>query len=53
MLRAGAAGRREEVAELAALYARHLEHHCLRFHRQWFNFFDFWPRDQQGQGGAE
>jgi predicted LPLAT superfamily acyltransferase len=53
MLRAGAADRSEQVAELAALYARHLEHHCLRFHRQWFNFFDFWPRDQQGRGGAE
>jgi predicted LPLAT superfamily acyltransferase len=54
MGRGGAAGRNEQVAALAGLYARQLEHHCLRFHRQWFNFFDFWPREEaQGMGGAE
>jgi predicted LPLAT superfamily acyltransferase len=46
--------RSEQVAELAALYARRLEDHCLHHHRQWFNFFDFWtPEEPHGQGGAE
>lgn len=30
------------LAELAARYARRLEHHCLRAPLQWYNFFDFW-----------
>ncbi|MDR2874718.1 MAG: acyltransferase [Methylobacillus sp.] len=29
-------------AELAAAYARRLEHYCLKTPLQWFNFYDFW-----------
>jgi predicted LPLAT superfamily acyltransferase len=40
------------LAELAARYARRLEHHCLSAPDQWYNFFDFWgsPTRQDNQG---
>lgn len=34
--------REAALAELAADYARRLEHHCVRAPLQWFNFYDFW-----------
>jgi predicted LPLAT superfamily acyltransferase len=36
--------RNEALDGLAALYARRLEHHCLKVPFQWFNFFDFWKQ---------
>ncbi|GAB3387031.1 hypothetical protein GCM10027317_37960 [Massilia agri] len=35
-------GREEALAELAADYARRLEHHVRRAPLEWFNFYDFW-----------
>ena len=34
--------REQELAALAAAYARRLEHYCMRAPLQWFNFYDFW-----------
>lgn len=34
--------RQQHLQQLAQVYARELEHHCLRQPLQWFNFFDFW-----------
>lgn len=36
------------VAELLTSYAHRLEHHCLAYPYQWFNFFDYW-----GDAGPE
>ncbi len=41
-VRADPRERRERARELAALYARRLEHHCALAPHQWFNFYDFW-----------
>jgi predicted LPLAT superfamily acyltransferase len=38
-------GRDEAVAALLSEYARRLEHYCLLYPYQWFNFFDYW-RDE-------
>jgi predicted LPLAT superfamily acyltransferase len=38
-------GRDEHIRELAAAYARRLEHHCILAPYQWFNFFDFWREE--------
>jgi predicted LPLAT superfamily acyltransferase len=35
-------GREQALAELAADYARLLEHHVRRAPLEWFNFYDFW-----------
>ncbi|WP_371869741.1 LpxL/LpxP family acyltransferase [Duganella flavida] len=35
-------GRDAALAELAADYARRLEHYTLRAPLQWFNYYDFW-----------
>jgi predicted LPLAT superfamily acyltransferase len=34
--------RPEFLAEMAARYAQRLEHYCLRYPMQFYNFFDFW-----------
>jgi predicted LPLAT superfamily acyltransferase len=52
--------RRDRTAAVAALltsYARRLEHHCLAFPYQWFNFFDYWgdaePEARPSQAGRK
>jgi predicted LPLAT superfamily acyltransferase len=44
--------RAEFLAELAARYARRLEHHCLRSPMQFYNFFDFWHSPGGREAGA-
>lgn len=40
-------GRREAaLADLAAAYARRLERECREAPWQWYNFFDFWAKEQ-------
>lgn len=34
--------RNQMLNELAAAYAKRLEHYCLKAPLQWFNFYDFW-----------
>lgn len=34
--------RADALSSYAALYARRLEHYCLRQPLQWYNFYDFW-----------
>jgi predicted LPLAT superfamily acyltransferase len=41
--RIAVADRAEIAREIATAYSRRLEHYCTSSHRQWFNFFDFWP----------
>jgi len=38
--------REKHARELLERYKSHLEAWCLRFPLQWFNFFDFWERDE-------
>jgi len=41
--------RKNRQASLTAVvnkYAQRLEHYCLAYPYQWFNFFDFWQNDQ-------
>lgn len=38
--------RQVELTKVVALYAKRLEHYCLEYPLQWFNFFDFWHNDQ-------
>ena len=41
--------RKDRQASLTAVvnkYAQRLEHYCLAYPNQWFNFFDFWQNDQ-------
>jgi predicted LPLAT superfamily acyltransferase len=46
-------GKRGEVlADLAARYARRLEHYCLRSPLQFYNFFDFWSAPAGTAAGA-
>lgn len=41
-------GKREEILDgCVSRYAARLEHYCVRYPYQWFNFFDFW-----GQAGT-
>ena len=35
-------GREAALGDLAARYARRLEHHCRSYPDNWFNFYDFW-----------
>ncbi|WP_431855359.1 glycosyltransferase family 2 protein [Azospirillum sp.] len=42
-------GKDAALTELAARYARRLEHHCLRDPMQWYNFFDFWAEPKTGR----
>ncbi len=37
--------RQAEISELVCQYAQRLEHYCLQYPYQWFNFFDFWQND--------
>ena len=39
--------RQAELSELIGQYAQRLEHFCLQYPYQWFNFFDFWQDDQK------
>jgi len=34
--------REDQLKGILKKYAEHLEHYCLRYPYQWFNFFDFW-----------
>lgn len=36
------------IAKVAQSYAQRLEHYCRLRPDNWFNFFDFWGRDEQG-----
>lgn len=47
--------REAALGELAADYARRLEHHCARAPLQWFNFYDFWdsPVTMDGSHAAQ
>lgn len=38
------ATRRKDLEAVVRRYASLLEHHCLRFPYQWYNFFDFWQQ---------
>jgi predicted LPLAT superfamily acyltransferase/glycosyltransferase involved in cell wall biosynthesis len=38
--------RERALANLAARYARRLEHYCLQAPLQWYNFYDFWAEPQ-------
>ena len=41
--------RKNRQASLTAVvdqYAKRLEHYCLAYPLQWFNFFNFWQNDQ-------
>jgi predicted LPLAT superfamily acyltransferase len=38
--------RERALANLAARYARRLEHYCLQAPLQWYNFYDFWAESQ-------
>ena len=63
----GEAGRRvhrrersKVLAERIHAYASRLEHYCLRYPYQWFNFYDFWapagsapPADGDPQAAPE
>lgn len=40
------AERDKAIDELLAAYAARLEHYCLRFPLQWFNFFDYWGKEE-------
>ena len=41
----GRGEREKHVEELAAAYARRLEHYCLEEPLQWFNYYDYWRED--------
>jgi predicted LPLAT superfamily acyltransferase len=38
--------RQNQLSAVMTLYAQRLEHYCLKYPMQWFNFFDFWQNDQ-------
>jgi predicted LPLAT superfamily acyltransferase len=38
--------RQTQLSAVITLYAQRLEHYCLEYPMQWFNFFDFWQNDQ-------
>ena len=37
--------RQVELTKLVNAYAKSLEKYCAQYPLQWFNFFDFWQRD--------
>ena len=37
--------RQQEITAIVNRYAKRLEHFCLAYPLQWFNFFDFWRDD--------
>lgn len=39
--------RQVELSAVISQYAQRLEHYCLEYPMQWFNFFDFWQNDQE------
>lgn len=39
--------RQQDLTAIISRYAKRLEHYCLAYPLQWFNFFDFWRDDQQ------
>ncbi|EDM68725.1 putative acyltransferase [Moritella sp. PE36] len=39
--------RQADIGELINQYAQRLEHFCLQYPYQWFNFFDFWQEDHK------
>ena len=39
--------RQEELTKVVNTFAQRLEHYCLEFPLQWFNFFNFWQNDQE------
>jgi len=41
--------RQAELSELITQYAQRLEHFCLQYPYQWFNFFDFWQDDHKAE----
>lgn len=41
------ATRQKELAKTINLFAQRLEHYCLQYPLQWFNFFNFWQNDQE------
>lgn len=38
--------RQKSLTAVVNKYAQRLEHYCLAYPNQWFNFFDFWQNDQ-------
>ncbi len=42
--------RPQALAECVARYAQRLEHHARATPYNWFNFYDFWKRDDEGTG---
>jgi|TARA_R110002060_G_scaffold77098_3_gene88196 predicted LPLAT superfamily acyltransferase len=38
--------RQKSLTAVVNQYAQRLEHYCLAYPNQWFNFFDFWQNDQ-------
>lgn len=38
--------RQKSLTAVVNKYAQRLEHYCLAYPNQWFNFFDFWQSDQ-------
>lgn len=41
--------RQAELSKLISQYAQRLEHFCLQYPYQWFNFFDFWQDDHKAE----
>ena len=37
---------KQQMANLAAEYASHLEKFCLEHPYQWYNFYDFWQKGE-------
>lgn len=42
--------RESELNKLVEIYAKTLEQYCRKYPLQWFNFFDFWQRDNVSRG---
>lgn len=42
--------RESELNKLVEIYAKTLEKYCSKYPLQWFNFFDFWQRDNVSRG---
>ena len=41
--------REQAMQQTIQLYAERLQHYCLKEPLQWFNFFDFWHIDNDGE----
>lgn len=39
--------REQKLTSVISTFAKRLEHYCLEYPDQWFNFFDFWQNDQK------